>query len=89
MTSIIEYLGIPLIQNMFIGTTLACLLCGVIGTYVVVNRMVAVTGGIAHTTFGGVGFAYYLMSVFAVSWMTPMIGALIFSLVAAILMALC
>ena len=89
MTSIIEYLGIPLIQNMFIGTTLACLLCGVIGTYVVVNRMVAVTGGIAHTTFGGVGFAYYLMSVFAVSWMTPMIGALIFSLVAAVLMALC
>ncbi len=89
MTDIIGLLSIPLIQNMFFATILACLLCGVIGTYVVVNRMVAVTGGIAHTTFGGVGFAYYLMSVFAVSWMTPMLGALIFSIVAAIVMVVC
>lgn len=89
MTTILEYLEIPLIQNMFMATVLACILCGVIGTYVVVNRMVAVTGGIAHTTFGGVGFAYYLMSVFAVSWMSPMLGALIFSLVAAVIMVAC
>ncbi len=89
MTDIIALLEIPLIQNMFIATILACLLCGVVGTYVVVNRMVAVTGGIAHTTFGGVGFAYYVMSVFAVSWMTPMLGALIFSVVAAVIMVAC
>ncbi len=89
MTDIIGLLSIPLIQNMFFATILACLLCGVVGTYVVVNRMVAVTGGIAHTTFGGVGFAYYVMSVFAVSWMTPMLGALIFSIVAAIIMVVC
>ncbi len=89
MTDIIAFLEIPLIQNMFIATILACLLCGVVGTYVVVNRMVAVTGGIAHTTFGGVGFAYYVMSVFAVSWMTPMLGALIFSIVAAVIMVVC
>ncbi len=89
MTTIMEYLEIPLIQNMFIATLIACVLCGVIGTYVVVNRMVAVTGGIAHTTFGGVGFAYYVMSVYAVSWMTPMIGALIFSVIAAVIMVAC
>ncbi len=89
MTSIIDYLQISLIQNMFVATVLACLLCGVIGTYVVVNRMVAVTGGIAHTTFGGVGFAYYLMSVYAVSWMTPMLGALLFSVIAAAIMVVC
>ncbi|MBE6528718.1 MAG: metal ABC transporter permease [Thermoplasmata archaeon] len=89
VTDILSYLEIPLIQNMFIATVLACLLCGVIGTYVVVNRMVAVTGGIAHTTFGGVGFAYYVMSVYAVSWMTPMIGALLFSIVAAAMMVIC
>ena len=89
MTDIIGYLSIPLIQNMFIATVLACILCGVVGTYVVVNRMVAVTGGIAHTTFGGVGFAYYLMSVFFVSWFTPMTGALIFSIAAALIMVAC
>jgi zinc transport system permease protein len=89
MTDIIGYLEIPLIQNMFMATLLACILCGIIGTYVVVNRMVAVTGGIAHTTFGGVGFAYYLMSVLAVSWMTPMLGAIIFGVVAAVIMVVC
>ena len=89
MTDIIGYLSIPLIQNMFIATVLACVLCGVVGTYVVVNRMVAVTGGIAHTTFGGVGFAYYMMSVFMVSWLTPMTGALIFSVAAALIMVVC
>lgn len=89
MTEILEYLEIPLIQNMFMATVLACVLCGIIGTYVVVNRMVSITGGIAHTTFGGVGFAYYLMSVYAVSWMTPMLGALIFGIIAAAVMVVC
>lgn len=89
MTDLLSYLEIPLIQNMFWATILACLLCGVVGTYVVVNRMVSVTGGIAHTTFGGVGFAYYAMSVLMVSWMTPMLGALIFSVAAAIIMVAC
>lgn len=89
MMGIMGYLEIPLIQNMFLATILACVLCGMIGTYVVVNRMVSITGGIAHTTFGGVGFAYYLMSVYAVSWMTPMLGALIFGIVAAVVMVVC
>lgn len=89
MTSIMDYLEIPLIQNMFMATILACILCGVVGTYVVSNRMVSVTGGIAHTTFGGVGFAYYVMSVFMVGWMTPMIGALIFGVAAALIMVAC
>ena len=69
MTSLPEYLAIPLIQNMFVATAVVCVLCGIIGAYVVVNRMVSVTGGIAHTVFGGVGFAYYVSSVFLVSWL--------------------
>ncbi|MFA6805461.1 MAG: metal ABC transporter permease [Candidatus Methanomethylophilaceae archaeon] len=89
MTSILDYLSISLVQNMFMATVCACILCGVIGTYVVVNRMVASTGGIAHTTFGGVGFAYYVMSVFMVGWMTPMLGAVIFAVVAAVIMVVC
>ncbi|MCL2890795.1 MAG: metal ABC transporter permease [Methanomassiliicoccaceae archaeon] len=81
-------LSIPLIQNMFIATVIACILCGVVGTFVVVNRMVSITGGIAHTTFGGVGFAYFAMSVLLVSWMTPMWGALIFGVAAALILSL-
>ncbi|HKM13487.1 MAG TPA: metal ABC transporter permease [Candidatus Methanomethylophilaceae archaeon] len=78
----------PLIQNMFLVAAIACLLCGVVGTFVVVKRMVFATGGIAHTSFGGVGLAYYLMSVFAVSWFTPILGAVLFAVVSALIMAI-
>lgn len=89
MTDLAYYFSIPLIQNMFAATVLACILCGTVGAYVVVSRKVAVTGGIAHTTFGGVGFAYYVMSVYGISWMSPMAGALLFSVVAAVVMVVC
>ncbi len=78
-------LSIGLIQNMFLATIMASVVCGVIGTYVVVKRIVFVSGGIAHTTFGGVGFAYYLQSVYLVSWFTPMIGAIVFAVAAALI----
>lgn len=80
--------SMPLIQNMFIVAAVVCVLCGVVGTLVVVKRIVFATGGIAHTTFGGVGLAYYLMSVFAVSWFTPMLGAALFAIVSGVIMAL-
>lgn len=78
----------PLIQNMFLVAAIACLLCGVVGTFVVVKRMVFAAGGIAHTSFGGVGLAYYLMSVFAVSWFTPIIGAVLFAVASALIMSI-
>ena len=39
---------------------LVSIACGVIGSLVVVNRLVFLSGGIAHAAFGGVGVAYYL-----------------------------
>ena len=77
-----------LVQNMLICTVICCILCGIVGTYVVVKRIVFVTGGISHTTFGGVGMAYYIQSVFLVSWFTPMLGAAIFAIASAVILAL-
>jgi len=88
MTDWSTMLAMPLIQNMFIATAIACVLCGIIGTYVVVKRMVSVTGGIAHTMFGGIGMAYYVESVFLVSWFTPMEGALLFAVASAAVMSI-
>ncbi|MFA6710685.1 MAG: metal ABC transporter permease [Candidatus Methanomethylophilaceae archaeon] len=88
MSDWISMLSMPLIQNMFIATTVACVLCGVIGTYVVVKQMVSVTGGIAHTMFGGIGLAYYLESVLLVSWFTPMDGALLFAVISALVLSI-
>ena len=64
MTDWSAIFSITLVQNMFVATVIASIACGIIGTYVVVKRIVFISGGIAHTTFGGVGFAYYLQSVF-------------------------
>jgi zinc transport system permease protein len=88
MTDWSAILMMPLIQNMFIATIVACILCGIIGTYVVIKRMVSVTGGMAHTMFGGIGLAYYLESVFLVSWFTPMLGALLFAVVSGIILSI-
>ena len=88
MSDWISMLSMPLIQNMFIATVVACVLCGMIGTYVVVKRMVSVTGGISHTMFGGIGLAYYLESVMFVSWFTPMDGALLFALISALILSI-
>jgi len=72
----------PFMQNAFIAGILAAIACGIIGTYVVVKRMVFISGGISHASFGGIGIGYYLAQY--ISWMTPVYGALIFTLFSAI-----
>lgn len=50
--------------------------CGIIGTLVVVKRIVFLAGGISHTAYGGIGLGYYF-------GFNPIVGAMIFSLLAA------
>ncbi|MFZ0134553.1 MAG: metal ABC transporter permease [Desulfobacterales bacterium] len=38
---------------------LTSVICGVIGTLVVVNRIVFLAGGIAHAAYGGIGVAFF------------------------------
>lgn len=47
-------------QNALIGSLLASIVCGLVGTYVVTRRIVFVSGGITHATFGGIGLAVWL-----------------------------
>jgi zinc transport system permease protein len=65
------------IRNMFIAGLLASVACGIIGTYVVVKRLVFISGGIAHTCFGGIGLAYML-------GFEPIIGAMLFAVATAV-----
>ena len=87
VADIFEMLQYPFVQRMFIAGLLASVACGIIGTYVVVKRVVFISGGIAHTTFGGIGFAYYLQYL-GIVFIEPLVGALIFALAAAIIMGL-
>jgi len=56
---------------------LAAVAFGIIGTYVVVRRIVFISGGIAHASFGGVGLAFYM------GW-DPILGAALFALASAL-----
>jgi len=84
---LLELLNYTFVQRMFLAGILASIACGIIGTYVVVKRIVFISGGIAHTTFGGIGFAYYLQYL-GVLLIDPLIGALFFALSAAVILAL-
>jgi len=69
-------------QNALVAGLLAAVACGIIGTYVVVKRMVFISGGISHASFGGIGLGYYLSQF--ISWVTPVYGALVFTLFSAL-----
>ena len=58
---------------------LASISCGIIGVYVVVKRIVFISGGIAHASFGGIGLGYYL-------GINPILGVLPFSIASALSM---
>lgn len=47
-------------RNAVAAALLASVLCGVVGTFVVLKRLVAASGGIAHAAFGGLGAFYFL-----------------------------
>lgn len=66
-------------RNALIASFWISLATGIIGTLVVLNRIVSLSGGVAHAAYGGVGIAYYL-------GLDPMIGALFFSTASALIM---
>lgn len=72
--AIFEY---QFLQNAFIASILASVVCGIIGVIVVEKKLVMMSGGIAHTSYGGVGLGYLL-------GFEPIIGAFLFSICAAL-----
>ena len=61
---------------------LASVLFGIIGTYVVIKRIVFISDGIAHASFGGIGLAFFISAYFFT--FDPLLGAAIFALISAV-----
>ena len=76
-----ELLQYEFIRNAIMAGILASISCGIIGVYVVVKRIVFISGGIAHASFGGIGLGYYL-------GINPILGVLPFSIASALSMGL-
>ena len=57
MSYIFEY---TFFQNAIIGIIIISIAAAMIGTYIITRRLVAITGGITHACFGGLGLGYFL-----------------------------
>jgi len=68
-----EILQYEFFRNALIAGVLASIACGVIGTLIVVKKMVSISGGVSHAAFGGIGLGYLL-------GFDPIFGALLFTL---------
>jgi len=55
-----EALQLEFVRNALMAGVLVSVVCGVIGTLVVVNRIVFLAGGIAHAAYGGIGLAFFM-----------------------------
>ena len=76
----VELFQFEFMQYALLSGLLASIICGVIGTLIVLNRIVFLSGGIAHAAYGGIGIAFYFGLPFV-------IGTIGFSLGAAMVMA--
>jgi zinc transport system permease protein len=60
-----------------LGAIFASITAGLAGTYIVSKRMVFLSGGITHASFGGIGIGYFL-------GINPVIGAAVFGIMSAL-----
>lgn len=72
-----EIFNYEFMQNAILASFLASIACGIIGTYIVIKRLVFLSGGISHSAYGGIGLGYLLS-------FNPIFGAVISSLLGAI-----
>ncbi|MEM1283648.1 MAG: metal ABC transporter permease, partial [Chlamydiota bacterium] len=75
----------PLLLSAVLAGFGASIVSGVIGSYVVVKRIVFISGGISHSVLGGIGFCLWLERNYGVTYATPLIGALAAAIISAIL----
>jgi len=74
MNGILSY---DFMVNALLASILGAVTAGIVGTYIVTRRMVFITGGITHASFGGLGLAYFL-------GLNPMLGAGVFAVASAL-----
>jgi zinc transport system permease protein len=73
MENILQY---TFFQHALVGSLLASIVCGMIGTYIVTRRLVFISGGLTHASFGGIGLGLY-------AGISPVLSAAVFSVLSA------
>ena len=76
MNNLIELVQYTFFQHALLGSLFASIACGIIGTYIVTRRLVFISGGITHASFGGIGIGLY-------TGVSPILSAALFSVLSA------
>ncbi|MEE4165250.1 MAG: metal ABC transporter permease [Desulfocapsaceae bacterium] len=79
---------LPFLRYAFMAGILASISFGIIGTLVVVRRISSIAGAIAHCVLGGIGAGLYLEQVVGIGWASPVQGAIVVALGAAVVLTL-
>jgi len=75
----------PLLLSALIAGLASSVVSGIIGSYVVVKRIVFICGSISHSVLSGIGFCLWLERAKGISWITPLQGALATGIISALL----
>ncbi len=75
------------LQYAFIAACFTSICCGIIGSYTVVRKSTYVAGAIAHCVLGGMGAAKYIQVVYGVKWLSPLTGAVVAAVLAALIIS--
>lgn len=75
----------PMLLSAVIAGLASSIVSGIIGSYVVVKRIVFISGSISHSVLSGIGFSLWLERAKGIEWITPLQGALAAGILSAII----
>jgi len=76
----------PLLLTALFAGFAASIVSGIIGSYVVVKRIVFIAGSISHSVLSGIGLAIWLERAKGITWISPLYGALAAAILSALLL---
>jgi len=77
MNALIELFSFAFFQKAFLAAVFASISCGIVGSYIVSRRIVFISSGITHASFGGIGLAFF-------AGFNPLLGAVLFAVLSAV-----
>ena len=72
-----DILSLDFLSRALVASILSGITCGIVGCYIVAKRMVFLSGGITHASFGGIGLALY-------AGFDPLVGSLSFAVLSSL-----
>ena len=86
--SILTSADFPFLRNALLAGLLSSVLFGTLGSVVTVRRIASLAGAVSHAVLGGIGLALYMSAAGVIPGLPPIAGALLFAVLAALIIGL-